>query len=208
MKLPSLFQFRILKEALTALFTGPYTTKFPYQPYTAPEAYRGAPEYSEEGCVGCKACVEACPALAIEYKDKVDKGKKTGKRTLTLDYATCQFCGTCERVCITEEGIKLSNKYDLAVLDKKDAVIETEKELALCELCGEIITTKAHLQWLVKKLGALAFTNPNLVLANQEQISALQKKLPPEEKEITRADQMRLLCPKCRRKVFLKEEGD
>jgi hypothetical protein len=35
-----------------------------------------------------------------------------------------------------------------------------EKELALCETCGTVITTRAHLDWLAKKLGPMAFIDP------------------------------------------------
>ncbi|RKY30056.1 MAG: 4Fe-4S ferredoxin, partial [Candidatus Omnitrophota bacterium] len=42
MKKPKL---RELKEALTSLFTKPYTTKFPYQPHTPPKRFRGRPKF-------------------------------------------------------------------------------------------------------------------------------------------------------------------
>lgn len=204
MKYPKL---RELKEAITALFKGPYTTKFPKVPYTAPESYRGAPKYSEEKCVGCRACEYACPADAIETIDKVDKGKGIGIRKLIVHYDICQFCGTCERVCITEEGTKLSNEYDLATTDKTQAKDEVEKELVVCEVCGEVIGCKDHLLWLADRLGPLVYTNPTLLLAAKENLS-LYKPTRSKQKEVplTRADYLRILCPKCKREIFITEE--
>ncbi|GAJ10677.1 unnamed protein product, partial [marine sediment metagenome] len=63
MKYPKL---RELKEAITALIKGPYTTKFPKIPAPAAPAYRGKPEFSQEECVVCGACANVCPAKAIE----------------------------------------------------------------------------------------------------------------------------------------------
>jgi hypothetical protein len=34
-----------------------------------------------------------------------------------------------------------------------------EKELALCEICGDIITAKKHLEWIASRLGPLAFSS-------------------------------------------------
>ena len=61
MKLPCLFQPRILKQALTALFTRPYTTKFPAEPFEPIDSYRGRPRFDPDACIGCGACVAACP---------------------------------------------------------------------------------------------------------------------------------------------------
>lgn len=46
---------------------------------------------------------------------------------------------------LTETGIKLSNKWDLATLDKANTVETHEYGLQRCEKCGKIIGTKKHL---------------------------------------------------------------
>ena len=63
MKKPKL---RELKEAVTALWKGPYTIDIPKSPPPVAAEFRGKPEYQKEYCIGCGACSEVCPANAIE----------------------------------------------------------------------------------------------------------------------------------------------
>ena len=61
MKLPCLLQLRILKLAITSLFSRPYTTTFPGgAPYEPIEQFRGRPRYDEDECIGCARAVEKC----------------------------------------------------------------------------------------------------------------------------------------------------
>src|SRR3989304_9649617 len=109
-------KLRELGEAVRAFFKGPYTIKYPKEPSAAFEGFRGAPRYHEEDCIGCCACAEVCPALAIKVIDDVKSAPPM--RTLELNYGNCIFCGQCELNCTTEKGIILSQEYDLASLDK------------------------------------------------------------------------------------------
>ena len=203
MRLPSLLQFRILKEAFRALFTGPYTTKFPAVPYTPPEGYRGKPVPNEETCVGCTACSEVCPSKAIEVKD--DPATKT--RTILRHYDRCIFCGQCERLCLTEDGVKLTQEYDMAALDRSTLFHEQKFELILCEACGEIIGTKKHLIWLARKLGPLAYGNLPLILTAQGELKISEEIAPTEvTPPLRRPALFRILCPRCRREALLFDE--
>jgi len=207
MKYPKL---RELKEAFTALIKGPYTTKFPKIPSPAAPAYRGKPEFSEEECVVCGACANVCPAKAIELMETKKESSQlppSGSRKMTVHYDICIFCGECEANCLTEKGIHLTQKYDLATLDRKECIEEVEDKLVLCEECGEPITTEKHLRWLVERLGPQAFSNPNLFLASHEEIELLERRIPREKgAPLGRSDHLRILCPRCRKQLTLKEE--
>ncbi|HHF98464.1 MAG TPA: 4Fe-4S dicluster domain-containing protein [Candidatus Aerophobetes bacterium] len=202
MKYPKL---RELKEAFTSLFSSPYTTKFPKVPSPAAPAYRGKAEFNEEECVVCGACANVCPPGAIE---KIEGRAPDGKRKLVLHYDRCIFCGQCEANCLTEKGIKLTTKYDLAVLSRSEAQTSIEDELIFCEYCGEPITTKKHLAWVRDRLGSLAFSNPNLFMSSLMDLELVREKLPPKEEgaPLERADNLRILCPRCRKQLTLKEE--
>jgi len=197
-------KLRELAEAIKAVIHGPYTTKFPAEPSPAPEAYRGQGQFDEDECVACGGCARICPAGAIDVVDQPELHPPT--RTIVRHDDKCVFCGQCEAQCLTEKGVHLTNEYDLATLDRSTCEVSIKKELALCEICGAVISAKAHIQWVARKLGAKRFANPTLVLTAE---GALQLVGPESARRpdvpIGRSDIVRVLCPKCRRAVVLAE---
>ncbi len=197
MRLPKL---RELKEAVTAVLSPRFTTQFPAKPCVVPKKYRGKPEFDLDACIGCGACVNVCPSgVCLTMADELDADPPV--RRITLNYYTCIFCGNCSENCTTETGIKLSNEWDLAGLDR-GAMTEThEFELQLCEKCGALIGTKKHLVWLYEKLGPLAYTNPSLLIAKSGELLTRPEdvhKQAQKDESMEAADFMRILCPKCK----------
>ena len=85
--------------------------------------------------------------------------------------------------------------------------VSVEKELAVCEVCGDVVGTKDHLSWIYKRLGSLAYANPTLILAGMDELSQKEEiKSAMKEGTTSREDIFRILCPECRRKVYLTEE--
>ena len=162
-------KLRELKEAVIAVFSPRFTTRFPAEPCVVPESYRGKPEFDDDTCIGCGACVNVCPTNALTQVEDLDADCPA--RKITLRYDTCIFCGNCSNDCTTENGINLSNQWDLATLDRSETVEVKEYELQLCEKCGEVIGTKKHLVWLCNKLGPLAYTNPSLLIAKSNELA-------------------------------------
>lgn len=196
MKKPKL---RELIHAVKAIVAGPYTSRFPAEMPDVPDGYRGAPEYHSSDCVGCGACAQVCPARAISMVD--DAAKRL--RTLTVRYDLCIFCQTCERACITKKGIMLSKKWNLVTTDRASLANKVEKELVLCESCGEVIGARDHLIWAAERLGPLAFANPGLMLAKLRSLG-LDGPVPPSTgRPLVRGDRIRLLCPRCRQSLCL-----
>ena len=196
MRLPKL---RELKEAVTAVFSPRFTSRFPAQPCIVPERYRGKPEFDTDTCIGCGACVNLCPTEALTQVDDTEADPPV--RKITLRYDTCIFCGNCRDNCTTEDGIKLSNQWDLATLDRESTVETHEYELQLCEKCGAVIGTKKHLVWLYEKLGPLAYTNPSLLIAKSgELLTELQDIERPTQPDRAAAasDFMAVCCPRCK----------
>jgi len=196
MRLPKL---RELKEAITAVFSPRFTTRFPAEPCVVPERYRGKPEFDLDTCIGCGACVNVCPTDALTQVDELEGDRPV--RKITLRYDACIFCGNCRDNCTTETGIRLSNEWDLAGFDRESMAETHDFELQLCEKCGATIGTKKHLIWLYEKLGPLAYTNPSLLLAKSGELSTKpQEGIQQAErgKEIQTSDFMRILCPKCK----------
>ena len=197
-------KLRELKEAVIAVSSTlsgrRFTTRFPAEPCVVPERYRGKPEFNLDTCIGCGACVNACPTTScLTMVD--DLGANPPVRRISHRYDTCIFCGNCEASCTTETGIKLSNKWDLATLDRQQTLETHEYELAMCDKCGAVIGTKKHLVWLYERLGPLAYTNPSLLLSKSGEllggVQEVQGSL-AGDKDIRASDFMRILCPKCK----------
>jgi len=191
-------KLRELKEAVIAVFSPRFTTRFPAKPCVVPERYRGKAEFDIDSCIGCGACVNVCPTLALTMVDDTDANPPV--RKITYRYDTCIFCGNCQDNCTTEDGIKLSNQWDLATLDRESTVETHEFELELCEKCGAVIGTKKHLVWLYEKLGPLAYTNPSLLLAKSRDLAgeAADIEHAKAERAAEASDFMRILCPECK----------
>lgn len=202
MKYPKL---RELREAIKALIKGPYTTKFPYQPHIPKPKFRGKTEYFKEDCVGCGACAQVCPARTIEVEDILDKDKKTGKRVLKLYHENCIFCGNCVLNCITEKGIRQTQEFDLASYDRKDVYSQVEKELILCQICAEPITTLEHLEWITEKVGDSVFSNPTLYLLKLKSLGLVYYEDIVGLIPFKRARRQLILCHRCRRESTLEK---
>ncbi len=193
-------KLRELGEAIRAIVFGPYTSKFPFKPSPAAPTYRGKVEFDPDKCVLCGACVEVCPASAREQKDDIVKGIR---REIYYPHK-CIYCGQCVAYCTTKEGIHHTQEYDLAQITKDGYEEAIEKELVFCERCGAVITTRAHLLWIARRVGELAYANPNLflVLSQEYGEEAIPRRpdIPPY-----RSEHLRFLCPSCRRSVYLNE---
>lgn len=195
MRLPKL---RELKEAVTAVISPRFTTRFPAEPCIVPKKYRGKPKFDLDACIGCGACVNVCPSsICLQMADDLQADPPV--RRITLNYYTCIFCGNCSENCTTEKGISLSNEWDLAGMDR-GAMTEThEFELQLCEKCGALIGTRKHLVWLYEKLGPLAYTNPSLLIAKSGELLTTPADVHKRNGESSQtSDFMRILCPKCK----------
>lgn len=201
MKKPKL---RELSEAVISLFSPAYTTKFPYKEHIPFENFRGKPVVSEEHCVGCQTCANVCPPVAITYEDNAE----TATRIIIRDYGKCIFCGQCHDHCITEKGVKLSDKiFDISTFDRASLVEKQERELIICNSCDAIITTRDHLRFLYDKLGPKAFSSTlNLNMLNDHLKLANKEKTEVEVRDgLKRKDMFNIICPDCLRKVLVRD---
>lgn len=197
-------KIRELKEAVVAVFSPRFTTRFPAKPCQVPEKYRGKPEFDEKECIGCSACVNVCPTQALTMVDEAETNPPV--RKIVQRYDCCIFCGNCQDNCTTEKGIRLTDQWDLATLDRESTKQIHEHELQLCEKCGAVIGTKKHLVWLYERLGPLAYTNPSLIVAKSadlkrpgiEELSRQAKQAAPKDADIQPGDFMKILCPSCK----------
>ena len=82
-----------------------------------------------ERCDGCLACVQNCPARALDHADE------GAKRTLSHNMARCARCATCFRVC-PQDAVEFGH----LLKDRWDQVITLD--LILCEVCSQPLHTR------------------------------------------------------------------
>jgi formate hydrogenlyase subunit 6/NADH:ubiquinone oxidoreductase subunit I len=195
MKLPKV---RELTEAVKALLSKPYTSKFPKAAHTPYASFRGQPIYNQDKCVGCLACEQVCPVEAIAHNDVVDPSDP--KRHMIHYTDTCIFCGCCDAACIADhEGIKLSTEWDLAFFDRKQSQESIEKQLQLCEICGQPIACTDHLKWIAEKIGELSYSSPTLYFSRLKSLGVIDDNLVAASRDLGRSDRVKILCARCRR---------
>jgi ferredoxin len=113
--------------------------------------------FISDQCIGCTACVKACPTGAIS-------GEK--KERHVIDPARCIECGACGRVC-AKGSVLDDNGNVIARLKRSEwprPVIIAEKCYA-CENCVNACPA-----------GALSMADENLPLAKNHAVLALPEK--------------------------------
>jgi len=199
-------KLRELKEAVTALISRPYTTKFPKVMPAMPEGFRGTPTYVPDECVGCGSCAQVCPAGAITIVDRVnDEGRMI--RYIERNWGSCIFCSQCFVYCITGKGITLDPDFEKSALSPGDIIDSHEKELLFCEHCGGVITAVDHARWCSRQLGELAFGNQTLNVLKYKDLGLVEENTgASDRKSLERDRYMKIMCPNCRSAYILSDE--
>jgi ferredoxin len=96
-----------------------------------------------ESCNGCLACVQNCPARALDAK------VAGGTQTLLHNMARCARCATCWRIC-PQHAIEfqhlLHNRWDEVIVHA----------LVRCTVCGEVIHAARLTESLPEKVREFA----------------------------------------------------
>ena len=199
MRLPAFMQPRILKQAFKAAFSPAFTTRFPAEPYEPQDAFRGRPRFQADDCTGCGACAEVCPPKCIEVIDDISSSPP--KRVLVQHLDSCILCGQCERYCPTGAGIRMSLEWDFAGFGPADFEERVEKDLVLCEVCGDVLAPADQLRWLAERLGPASFANPTLSMFAGRASGWVEQGVRSQSDTTLRADRMAIQCPRCKRKT-------
>ena len=199
MRLPAFMQPRILKQAVRAVFSPAFTTRFPAEPFEPQESFRGRPRFNATGCTGCGACAQVCPPKCIEVIDNLDS--LPPKRVLVQHLDACIVCGQCERYCPTHDGIRMSREWDFVGFTAADFEERVEKTLVICEVCGEMVAPLDQLRWLAERLGPASFANPTLAMLAGQELGFVEQGVRSTSVSILRSDRMAIQCPRCRRKT-------
>lgn len=113
------------------------TTLYPFEKNKLPEAFRGLLTYDIDKCIGCGACVLACPNKCL-YKVP---GPKTEKNKpgiyIAFEPTHCLFCGLCVEACPPVSG-SLSHSSLVSIVSSKEKIYWSPWEwAAISELIKE-----------------------------------------------------------------------
>ncbi|MBP2200134.1 formate hydrogenlyase complex iron-sulfur subunit [Pantoea cypripedii] len=136
--------FTFIKKALSG---GVATTDYPLQPVSVAANFRGKPEHNSQQCIGCAACVNACPSNALS----VETDLASRELAWSFNLGRCIFCGRCEEVCPTA-AIRLSQQYELAVWDKADLLQQARFPLCHCRDCGRPFAVQKEIDYAIALL--------------------------------------------------------
>lgn len=124
---------------LIELFKPKVTLQYPEVKWELPDGYRGLitlpvdPKTGQDKCIGCMACVKACPSQVIEIETHQGEDKKRVVDSWTAKIGQCMFCQLCAEVCPTK-AIVMSDHYELAVFTRGETTYDRRKlnELGGC----------------------------------------------------------------------------
>ncbi|MDW2741966.1 formate hydrogenlyase complex iron-sulfur subunit [Atlantibacter subterraneus] len=136
--------FTFIKKALKG---GVATSTWPLQPYDVDKNYRGKPQHNPQQCIGCAACVNACPSNALTVEIHQVKQQLAWQ----FDLGRCIFCGRCEEVCPTA-AIALTREYELAVWRKADFLQQARFDYCHCRVCGTPYAVQKEIDYAIALL--------------------------------------------------------
>ncbi len=124
--------------------TGRVTIKYPFEePLVSPE-FRGLIKINHEKCIGCGACVNACPPNALEMLRSEDK------KVLRYYAGRCIFCWRCVEVCPVG-AIEGTREFELATNDPFDLYAYVIHSVFKCKSCGRLVETVRMKNYVVSK---------------------------------------------------------
>jgi formate hydrogenlyase subunit 6 len=103
---------KMVRQALSSVFSKPATVQFPFERLTPPENLRGKIVGIAAKCIGCKLCMRDCPSDAIHIIKVGDK-----RFDIEFDLDRCIYCGQCVDSC-NKDALALSPDFELAQLDR------------------------------------------------------------------------------------------
>ncbi len=162
-------------------------------------------------CVGCGACVDACPAGALSWAEEGGSGSKDacpagsvspggpsspdGLRRVAYDFERCVNCDTCIRICPNSASPKIRDLTPEELFDQVkpffpfiDGITTSGGE------CGLYLEFLTEFYRLVKAAGKTTYmdTNGQIPLIGQEEFLAVTDKTMIDLKAGTDEDHRRL----------------
>ena len=97
--------------------TGTATSSYPLEPIAVDKNFRGKPEQNPQQCIGCAACVNACPSNALTVETDLATGELAWEFNLVKDPQVNAFCMPGGKIVVYEGLLTVAQtKDELAVV--------------------------------------------------------------------------------------------
>lgn len=131
---------QIIYRALGDLLEKEFDVNWP-----VPQEFRGFPRINQDKCTACGACVEICPADAIDLKED------GGTREIEFIHEDCVYCAACELIC-PEDAIELEANRMETIKEKEESRASAKIEMQECGICGEPFTTTKQIDRSLERI--------------------------------------------------------
>lgn len=95
----------------------------------------------------------------------------------------------------------MTREWDFAGFGPGDFEERIEKELVMCEICGDLLAPADQLYWLAERLGPVSFANPTLAMFSGQRLGYVEQGVSNSSVTTLRSDRMAIQCPKCKRQT-------
>ncbi len=111
--------FKILQQTFK---TGIVTAGYPVAPAAVPDSFRGRPHFDFDNWRDASPAAAVCPTGAISVVDQ------DTRRTVTIDYGLCVFCGLCADAT-PERAVRITREFEMAAEDRQELIVSAEYSL-------------------------------------------------------------------------------
>jgi len=125
----------MLGDLVQSFFKRPFTEKYPFEKYAAPERLRGKLMWNPDKCTGCALCNKDCPSNAIEL---ITLDKKSKRFVLRYHVDRCTFCAQCVQNCRFECMSMSNEQWELAALSKEPFTVYYGKDADVDTILGRL----------------------------------------------------------------------
>jgi len=105
----------MLRALVHRLRTGYRTEVYSGKQPQLSDRFRGLPVIKEGACGDCKACLDACPTVAVTMAS-------SEPRRPQIDLGKCTFCGDCQSAC-PDDAIRFGAEARLAARARDDLIV-------------------------------------------------------------------------------------
>lgn len=126
--------------------TGAQTSSYPLEPMPVDKNFRGKPEHNPQQCIGCAACVNACPSNALT----VETDLKTGELAWQFNLGRCIFCGRCEG--LPDGSHSPVSGVRAGGVEKEDFLQQSRFALCNCRVCKRPFAVQKEIDYAIALL--------------------------------------------------------